>query len=87
MAGKSQSDDFQPKKEHLQKLLDDAGFSGSYDFLYLPMKFISKLPFGHSKKFPQHWHWSVAKNRSTNQVSTRMSFPSLQTDLLDHPRF
>ena len=37
-------------QEHLQKLLDDAGFSGSYDFLYLPMKFISKLPFGHSKK-------------------------------------
>eukprot|EP00435_Cladocopium_sp_Y103_P033639 s1701_g8.t1 len=34
--------------EHLQKLLDDAGFSGSYDFLYLPMKFISKLPFGYA---------------------------------------
>eukprot|EP00438_Fugacium_kawagutii_P000322 Skav210723 [mRNA] locus=scaffold849:175575:181849:+ [translate_table: standard] len=34
--------------ELLQKLLDDAGFSGSYDFLYLPMKFISKTPFGYA---------------------------------------
>ena len=34
-------------EESLQKMLDEAGFRGSYDFLYLPMKFISKLPFGH----------------------------------------
>ena len=32
-------------EESLQKMLDEAGFRGSYDFLYLPMKFISKLPF------------------------------------------
>jgi len=34
--------------ESLQKMLDEAGFRGSYDFLYLPMKFISKLPFGYA---------------------------------------
>jgi len=32
-------------------MLDEAGFRGSYDFLYLPMKFISKLPFGHLGEF------------------------------------
>ena len=37
-------------EESLQKMLDEAGFRGSYDFLYLPMKFISKLPFGHSDR-------------------------------------
>ncbi|CAJ1383875.1 unnamed protein product [Effrenium voratum] len=32
----------------LKDLIDNEGFNASYDFLYLPMKFISKQPFGYA---------------------------------------
>eukprot|EP00439_Symbiodinium_sp_Y106_P070687 s91_g12.t1 len=32
----------------LKELIDKEGFAGAYDFLYMPMKFISQTPFGYA---------------------------------------
>lgn len=34
--------------ESVKELIDAQGFKGNYDFLYLPMKFISMSPFGYA---------------------------------------
>ena len=62
-------------------MLDEAGFRGSYDFLYLPMKFISKLPFGHLDRiFKITWKKGAGQGSSSklgwnNPPISRMIWP------------